>query len=414
MTIDPEGSVDLDQAFCAIRKETGYRVWYAISDVASLVSPGGQIDQEARTRGVTLYSPDKRATLHPELINEGAGSLLADQDRRALLWTIDLDPEGAITSARLERANVRNRAQLSYREAQNRITGVDPDHPLALLREIGELRTRLEAERGAVSLQLPTQEVVETNEERFELRYDEPLPVESWNAQISLMTGIAASRIMVDAGVGLLRTLPAPDGRTVAGLRRTARALVIEWPDAVGYAEMIRNLRPDTPETVALLAQSARGLRGAGYMAFRDHVPEWPEHSAIASTYAHVTAPLRRLCDRFANEIVVAACADRDPPEWAVAALDDLPSTMGRASQKDRTLERAVVDFVEALILEQRIGERFTGVVTDVEDDHARVQIRTPAVVAEVPGEGFELGETVELELVAAEPAERALRFSRV
>ena len=60
-----------------------------------------------------------------------------------------------------------------------------------------------------------------------------------------------------------------------------------DWPDGVSYATRIRDLRPYTPEAAALLSQSARGLRGAGYVAFQDHeIPDRPRHSAIASTYA--------------------------------------------------------------------------------------------------------------------------------
>jgi exoribonuclease R len=414
VSIDPPGSTDLDQVFSAERREDGYRVWYAIADVAALVAPGGAIDAEARTRGLTLYSPDLRTSLHPVDINEGVGSLLAGEMRRALLWTLDLGADGEVITSRVERADIRNREQLSYRDVQNRVNGVHDDHPLALLREIGDLRTELETGRGAVSLQLPSQEVIEDEEGRFQLAYDESLPVETWNAQISLMTGMAASRMMIDAGLGLLRTLPPPDRKTVSQLRRTARALEIEWPDDVGYADRVRELRPDTPEAAALLAQSARALRGAGYVAFQDHeVPDQPEHSAIASTYAHVTAPLRRLCDRFANEIVVSVCADIEPPEWAVAGLDQMPSVMGRANQKDRAFEKAIVDFVEALVMETRIGERFTGVVTDMDQGRARIQLRTPAVVAHMEGRGLELGDEIEVEVKAADPVLRTIELTR-
>ena len=412
VSIDPAGSSDLDQAYSAKRRGRGYRLWYAIADVAALVSPGGEVDAEARRRGTTLYSPDLKTSLHPEVINEGAGSLLAGEIRRALLWTFDLDAAGEVETAHLERADVRNREQLSYRDAQNRVNGAHHDHPLALLREIGELRNRLEVARGAVSLQLPSQEVVETEEGRFVLAYEVSFAVENWNAQVSLLTGMAASRIMIDAGVGLLRTLPPPDQRTVSRLRRTARALGIDWPDDVGYAAQVRALEPNTAQSAALLAQSARGLRGAGYVAFRDHVlPVEHEHSAIASTYAHVTAPLRRLCDRFANEIVVSACADTDPPEWAMAVLDDLPMIMGRASQKDRALERAMVDFMEALVLEDQVGERFSGVVTDIDEDRVRIQLRDPAVVTDIAGADLRLGDVVEVDLTLADPDSRTVAF---
>ena len=417
VAIDPPGSHDLDQAFAAEARGAGHRVFYAIADVAALVTPGGPVDTEARDRGLTLYSPDTRTSLHPEPINEDAGSLLAGQERQALLWTIDLDEQGEIAGAHLERARVVNREQLTYAEAQHRIDAGSASPSLRLLETIGRQRLALERERGAVSLSLPAQEVVHRPDGGFSLEYDESLVVEDWNAQISLLTGIAASRIMIDAGVGLLRTLPVPDPRTIDRIRLTARALGVDWPDGVGYAERVRELRPDSPGRAALLSQAARGLRGAGYVAFEDHdLPEDPLHSAIASTYAHVTAPLRRLCDRFANEIVVAHCADHAPPTWAIEALEELPGLMGAAGQRDRNLERAVIDFVEAVVLAPRVGETFRAIVTDIDEerDRGRLQITDPAVVARIPAEGLVLGAEITVRLEDAVPDERTVRFSLV
>ncbi|MEZ5165362.1 MAG: RNB domain-containing ribonuclease [Acidimicrobiales bacterium] len=417
VTIDPPGSTDLDQAFAAETTPRGFRIHYAIADVAALVAPGGAIDAEARRRGLTLYSPDLRTSLHPVSINEGAGSLLEGQDRQALLWTIDLDDDGEIAAAHCERATVRSRARLSYRQAQTLIDSHQAEPSLALLRPIGGRRKDLERERGAVSLALPAQEVVAGPDGAFALEYDQTLPVEEWNAQVSLLTGIAASRIMLDAGVGILRTLPPPDDRTIRRLRRTARALGVGWDDSASYADRVRGLHPTSSREAAFLSQAARALRGAGYAAFHGHdLPAEPGHSAIASTYAHVTAPLRRLCDRFGNEVVIAACADRSPPSWAVEALDELPRQMGAAAQKDRALETAMVDFVEAVVLEPHVGERFAATVTDIDDERgrARVQLTEPAVVAHVPSEGLELGMAVQVRLDGTDPTARSVRFSAI
>lgn len=417
VAIDPPGSMDLDQAFSARRTKRGYRVSYAIADVAALVPPGGLVDEEARSRGLTLYSPDRRTSLHPPRINENAGSLLEGADRQALLWSIDLDPDGIIIDAHIERAMIRNRAQLTYQQAQQMAAAAEADEPLALLGEIGLLRILREKARGGVSLALPSQEVVENSDGCYRLEYDESIPIEEWNAQISLLTGIAASRIMLDNGEGLLRTLPEPDVRTVSRLRRTARALGLEWPDQMSYADRIRELRPDTPANSAMLNQAARGLRGAGYVAFHDHMaPEQQEHSAIASTYSHVTAPLRRLCDRFANEVLVATCAGRAVPEWASEALDEMPALMTAAKQRDRTLERAVFDFVEAVTLEPRIGEIFNAVVTDIDTrrNRGRVQLTEPAVVCKIPSKGLDLGAEIEIRLDAVDRQARKVEFSVV
>ena len=95
VTLDPVGSRDLDQAVHLARRGDGYRVSYAIADVGAFVALGSRLDAEARRRGQTLYSPDRRTPLHPPVLSEGAASLLADQLRPAVLWTIDVDADGA-------------------------------------------------------------------------------------------------------------------------------------------------------------------------------------------------------------------------------------------------------------------------------------------------------------------------------
>lgn len=410
VTIDPPSSLDLDQAYEARDTPDGYRVHYAIADVAAFVVPGGAVDTEARARGVTLYAPDHNTLLHPPQLAEQAASLLPGVDRQAVLWTLDLDHEGRLQHVDVARARVRSREKLSYAEAQRRIDTGAADRSLALLAEVGPRRQELEAERGAVSLNLPAQEV-RRHDDHFDLEYDRTLPVEGWNAQISLLTGMAAADLMLGGEVGLLRTLPEPSDGTIAEIRRVAAALGIDWPAGMSYPDRVRGLQPSTPAEAAFLNQAARGLRGAGYVAFEGAPPEYSRHAAIAAEYAHATAPLRRVCDRFVNEIVLALAAGERPPAWATEALDDLPSIMGRARSADRALEKGVVDLAEALALRHRVGDRFEAVVVNVDDQRAKLQIREPAVVAFIDADGRALGESVTVRLRHADPADRAIHF---
>ncbi len=415
VAIDPPGSRDLDQAFGAERLGDGYRVHYAIADVAAFVAPGTTLEAESLERGVTLYAPDRRESLHPEIINEEAASLLPGQDRPSVLWTIDLDGEGEIRRASLARASVRVAEAMTYRDAQTEIDGDRPRESLTLLSEIGRHRQRLERERGAVSLALPAQEVMRDSHGHMQLVYDDNLPVEAWNAQISLLTGIAAADIMLDAGVGMLRTLPPPDPETIDGLRRTARGLRVDWPPEQSYADRVRDLDPGDPQEVAMLMRSARGLRGAGYVGFTsaDEIPDQKEHSAIASTYAHVTAPLRRVCDRYANEIILAICADHEPPGWAIETIPELPKIMGRTRQREQALERAVIDFMEAMMLEDAVGHEFDAVVVNHRRDQAIIQLADPAVIAAVEPKP-QLGQEIRVKLLSVDPVARRVRFERV
>jgi exoribonuclease R len=415
-TIDPPTSTDLDQAMHLSRQGTGYRVRYAIADVAAFVRPGGAVDTEAHRRVTTLYFPDTRVPLHPPVLSEGAASLLPGQNRPAVLWTIDLDADGRTVAVDVRRALVRSRVRYDYETAQRRIDDGTAEEPLALLAEIGRLRERREAERGGISLDVPEQEIV-PRDHAYELAYRAPLPADGWNAQISLLTGMAAADLMLANGTGVLRTLPAaPDG-AVGRLRRTAQALRIDWPHHVSYAELIRSLDPSEPRHAAFLQECTTLLRGAGYTVFRDGaLPDITTHSAVAAPYTHCTAPLRRLADRYAAELCLAAVAGQAAPGWALAALDALPGEMADGGRRANAVERACVDIVEAALLKDRVGEVFEGVVVDIEErrpDSGTVQVESPAVIGRIEDVAQDmLGRRLRVRLTQADPAARRVRFA--
>ncbi len=402
ISIDPAGSRDLDQAVHVARLGSGYRFSYAIADVASWVAPTTAIDEEARRRGVTVYCPDRRVPLHPPELSEGVASLLEGQERPALLWTIDLDQRGAVSDVDVVRATVVNREQLSYAEAQRRLDGDGAGPSLRLIEEVGRLRVDLEVARGGISLRLPEQSV-ERHGNDYSIHYEATLPVETWNAQMSLCCGMAAADLMLSAGQGILRTLPDAEDDAVAELRTQAAALGVEWPAAMSYANWVRSLHPDSPTGGALLATAARSFRGAGYLVFDGHLPDAHHHGAIAAPYAHVTAPLRRLVDRFSSEFALASAAGRPPEGWALEALEALPGLMGDANRRAGSVDRAVIDVVEAAVMASRVGETFAAVVTSVRGDSARVQIRDPAVIASIEPGRFRPGDEIDVVLSAVD-----------
>lgn len=362
ITVDPPGSTDLDQAFHLERDGGGYKVWYAIADVPAFVAPGGAIDVEARLRGQTMYAPDGRISLHPEIIAEDAASLLPGRERSAFVWEFTLDEDAQVESAVVERAVVVSRAQLTYEQVQEDIDSGGAAENLRLLKEIGIKRIRLEKERGGASLNLPEQEIAHDGE-RYFIVTRPPLASEDWNAQLSLMTGMAAAEIMLEGRVGILRTMPAPDETSLARFRHQARALGRSWPHAMPYGEFLRSLDTTDPRQLSLMHAAASLFRGAGYTAFDGELPDAVDQAAIAAPYAHTTAPLRRLVDRFVLVICEALCAGRDVPEWVRAALPELNSLMSSSNQLASRLETGAVAAVEAALLSNRVGEEFDAVV---------------------------------------------------
>lgn len=417
VTIDPPGARDLDQALHLERDGDGYVVHYAIADVGAFVTPGDAVDLEANRRGQTLYGADSKVPLHPPVISEEAGSLLPDAVRPALLWTIRLDAAGERTHVDVERALVRSRAQLSYAEAQAAIDEGRADTSLQLLAEVGPKRLALEAARGGVSLPLPEQEIVVSNEQ-WCLEFRSMTPVEEWNAQLSLLTGMAAASLMVEAKVGLLRTLPPAQQRDVERLRGIARGLRIDWPISMTYPEFVRALDPTQPRHAAMVVACTRLFRGSGYEGFKGTLPEHTGHSAVGGNYAHVTAPLRRLVDRYAGEVCLAISAGVEVPAWVLDKLESLSQVMRESGTLAGRYERAVLDLTEAVLMHDRVGERFTATVLEVDEKNpgrGDITIPEPAIEARISGDRpLPLGEEVTVVLVEADPAARKVRFELV
>jgi exoribonuclease R len=165
-----------------------------------------------------------------------------------------------------------------------------------------------------------------------------------------------------------------------------------------------------------MIMACTRLLRGSGYVGFVGEVPDQPEHAALASEYAHVTAPLRRLGDRYAGEICLALCAGEEVPAWVLDRLGELPDTLQRADHLAHRYEGAVIDLVEAGVLRDDLGRKFDGVVVDVDqkdDRRGTITIQDPAVEARVTSQApVPLGNGVTATLTRADLGSRSVEFT--
>jgi exoribonuclease R len=413
VTIDPPGSRDLDQAVHLARDGAGFRVTYAIADVAAFVPAGGLLDAEAHRRGETLYFPDMRVPLYPPVLSEAAASLLPGQVRPAVVWRIGLAADGTVTSTAVSRARVRSTAQLDYPGVQRALEQGRLPEPIAALPEIGAARLALARARHAIDLDLPEQIVERRGPGRYSLALRGQLPVERFNAELSLLTGMCAASIMLAGGIGVLRVVPPPAAGAVESLRRAARALGIVWPRHAQPGDVLDSLDRTDARHAAFVEHAVALLRGARYTSFAGSAPAQPLHSGVGAPYAHVTAPLRRLVDRYATEVCLALHAREQVPGWVRAALPALPDEMQRADHLAHEVDRAVVDATEAWLLRERVGEVFDAVVVDADEHAGTVLLDDPPVRARCAGSGLPVGERIRVRLVSADVATRSVRFER-
>ena len=321
--------------------------------------------------------------------------------RSAFVWDFALDARANVTSTSLVRARIRSTAKLDYVGVQKSIDDGTADANLALLKEIGLKRIALEVARGAANLTLPDTEVNEIDGS-YQLVRRQPQPAEDWNAQLSLMTGMAAAGLMIGAKVGILRTMPDPEPWAINRFRKQTIALGRPWPENQNYCEYLRALDTSEPKQLAIMHAAGALFRGAGYTAFDGSVPVGLVQAAVGTSYSHATAPLRRLVDRFVLVTCEAIAAGRDIPSWAREALPELPGLMAHSSGVTSQFEHRAIDTVEAAVLSTRVGDVFDATVISLSKTGGQIQLTEPAVTAHCNGALVD-GSVIRAQLTAAD-----------
>jgi exoribonuclease R len=408
ITLDPASSIDLDQALW-IEPPNGSDadliLHYAIADVGWFVRPGDPLDIEAFQRGVTVYMPDRRATLYPSILSEGAASLLPDADRPAVVFTVRVPPDGSSILDGVQRALVRNHAKLAY----DSVTADElPDGFAELYRRIDAAEQR----RGAERVEFPEQVVERSPEGHYQVVFRPRLASEEQNAAMSLATNLAVADTLFAAETGLFRVMPEVDERRLKRLRHTAKAFGLDWPSEQSLDEFEHRLDRADPRASAFLMAIRRAAGGASFERYREGVKPW--HSAMAAMYAQATAPLRRLQDRYVIEAALAVTNGQPVPDEIEQAFEQLPTAMAHGEQRANRVEREALELAEAVALSGREGQVFDAVVVDESDRGVDIQIVEPAVLARISARHVDPGDLIRVRLVNADTIAGEVSFERV
>ncbi len=416
VTLDPTSSIDLDQAFVLSQTPDDIRLdtitlHYAIADVGFFVDTDSVIETEAWKRGETIYLPEYRVPQYPPVLCEGSVSLLPNGDRPAIVLEVGLDAHGTATLRSAKRAVVRSRKKLGYETTE--------PSEVNLLVEFSKRMVRGEDLRGASRSVLPEQSVDVDNNGVATLTCRNLLPSEVANSALSLAANLAVGKRFLEAGIGIFRVMDRPTDNEVKSLRRDAHSLNVDWPTNESLASFQRRLDPTNALHRSLLISARRFGGGASYATIgtgseTDLTDAPPYHSAIAATYSHVTAPLRRLADRYALDLIVALDSSHTQFEpKTLSTLAALPAVMKMSGQRSAKVERAVIDLVEAIVLQPRVGEQFAAVVLESGDSGAVMQLDALAVRARLPrSANVEAGSQITVTLVSVDIAARRLVFT--
>jgi exoribonuclease R len=308
-----------------------------------------------------------------------------------------------VADATVERAIIRSVAQLDYEGVQADLDAGTVHPSIDALADLGLARRAHRVNEGVIELGIPEQGVIREGDE-WKLTWRPRVPVDGANAEISLLTGSVAAQLMLKARIGVLRTLPEPRRHDVQEFLARAREHGVRGDSP---AQVIEALHSSNIGHLALMQDATSLLRGAGYEAFDGKGPNVRSHAGIGEPYAHVTAPLRRLADRFGTEVCLALAAGEAVDPGIRHALPALPELMDGADHRASEVDRAVIDQVEAWSVD--VGQRFPAVVMRANAHEATVMLRSPAVVATCESPHLTAGTRVTVEV--ADVTGRTVRF---
>jgi exoribonuclease-2 len=428
-SIDNDDSRDLDQLTVAEPLPDGaVRIFVAVADVDAVVAKDTSIDGHARTNTTSVYTAAEIFPMLPEKLSTDWTSLNENADRAAVVVEMTVDRDGRLGDSDVYRAAVRNRAKLAYDSVSVGLEGgVFPDRAAAvagipeqlkLQDGVAQALRRRRHEEGALDL--------ETIEPRAVFDGDAivGMAVQEKNRARQLIEDFMIAANGVTARYLSARQLPS--------LRRVVRSPE-RWQRIVEVAAQSGEKLPSEPDARALEAFLVR-RRKADPLRFPDlslvivklmgageYVVERPGQAPVGHfglavrDYSHSTAPNRRFPDLITHRLLKAAMASQPSP-YAASELESLAAHCTEQEDDADKVERQVRKSAAALLLEQKIGQRFDAVVTGASEKGTWVRIFDPPAEGKlVHGfDGVQVGDRMRVKLISTDVDHGFIDFVRI
>lgn len=404
VTIDPDDSKDYDDAISLRPADGGcWELGVHIADVAHFIPPGSPLDLEAHDRGNSVYFPGYVIPMLPEILSNGICSLQEGVPRLCKSAFIVIDSAGRPVRMRFANTIINSAKRLRYKEAQaiidqaRRIPHPDgprsvSDYPKAVVRLLADMNhvARLIQKRrlaaGQLVLNLPVVDLVLDDDGRV---VDAVPEDQSYTHTLIEMFMVEANealaRLLDQLKVPFLRrTHPDPDDADSLRLREFIQFSGHKLPKTLDHKALQSLLAAvkGKPEEFAINLAVLKSLTRAEYS------PKNIGHYALASEqYAHFTSPIRRYADLTIHRLLGTYLAQngqqarhKKPQFIDIPTVDDLVQLGKHLSFTERRAEGAERELRQIKVLtllQNHIGEVFTGVVTGITNFGVFIQLQT-------------------------------------
>jgi len=427
-SIDNDDTRDLDQLVVAEPLADGVvKILVAIADVDAFVASGSAIDEHARSNTTSVYTAARIFPMLPEKLSTDLTSLREGQERLAVVVEMSIDTEGQITGSDLYRAFVLNRAKLTYDGVAAWLDGHAPPPSLAAvdgldrqLRQqdlVAQALRRVRYERGALNFETVQAKPVFNDGVLTDLRADERNRAKELIEDFMIASNCVVARYLQRKGRSLLRRVLRSPERwpRIVALAASVGGRLPAQPDALALNSFLASRRSADPATFPELSLSVLKLLGSGEYAVE--LPNQPAegHFGLAvSEYTHSTAPNRRFPDLITQRLVKSAL-DGGQAAYTDDELRELAAHCTVQEKNATKVERQVRKAATALLLINRIGQQFNGVVTGASEKGTWVRISEPIAEGKVVkgSTGLDVGDRVRVELVHVDPERGFIDFAR-
>jgi exoribonuclease-2 len=428
-SIDNRESRDLDQIEVAERLPDGsIRIRIGVADVDTFVPLGSPADEHAATNTTSVYTGVAVFPMLPDRLSCDLSSLNEGEDRLAVVVEFDVAADGGISNTSVYRSVVHNKAKLTYESVGLWLEGKGPAPPA--ITASGELEKQLRMQDEAAQRLRKARSIAGALD--FESVEARPVVVHGKVVDLAVITRNRARDLIEDFMVAANRSVATYlIERGSPSLRRVVREPK-RWDRIVALAADVGEVLPDKPDNVALseflalrraadpdhytdLSLSVVKLLGPGIYVLERRLGNRREtgHFGLAvADYVHSTAPNRRFADLVTQRMLHAVTSGGAPP-YSDQQLIEIASRCTERGEAARKVERTMRKVAGASMLAERVGESFAAVVTAASPKGTYARVLKPPVEGRIVrgGRGLDVGDTVRLKLVVADPMRGYIDF---
>ena len=380
VTVDAPGAREFDDAMSLETLPDGKKiVWLHIADPAALVLKGAPVDAAAAARAATVYLPETRYPMLPEVLTESVMSLVKGETRPAFSLKVELSPSGEPEAFSFYPSLVSVDLQLSFSEAEERLSSEGEKSALAPLLSVARVLSSRRSALGGQSLKLP----------RGNVRLDSQGLPEAFLVDVESSAGLMVEEMMILANHLAARTLK--DAGWPCPYRYQEKSLPRQWAPP-----------PEASARVRLAADlAARRLVGRGGVTLEPS----PHHGGGLGAYTSFTSPMRRYLD-LAVARQLRALSSGGPPAYDHESMMSLAMDFEADYKAIRRLQNNRQRYWLLRLLAGKIGERFVGLVFERRGRKGKVCLTEYMLELELPSlpSEAEPGTDVLLRLLFAEP----------